>query len=67
MPKTRNFSDPEKRHATNRLNIHDNFNAVHLLRGSAYSSPLAEKAAPRAKCDFVRKGFSLVRQTDNVG
>ena len=47
------------------LDIHDDFNAARLLAGDP--SPLAQIAAPPPKRDFVRKQFSLVRQTDNVG
>ena len=66
MPKTRYFSDHEKRHAVNPLHIHDDINPIRLRTGSAYPSPLAQKAAPSTNRDFVRKQFSHVRQTDNV-
>ncbi len=59
MPNTGNFSDHEKRCALDLLHIHDDINAARLLAGLP--------VAAGAKCDFVRKGFSLVRQTDNVG
>ena len=62
MPKTRYFSDHEKRHAVNPLHTHP----IRLRTGSAYPSPLAQKAAPSTNRDFVRKQFSHVRQTDNV-
>ena len=59
MPNTGNFSDPEKRRAPDPLHIHDDFNAARL--------PASLLVAAGAKCDFVRKGFSCVRQTDNAG
>ncbi len=63
MPKIRNFSDRENARPWTRF-ISDDLNPVHLLTG--LPSPLAQKAAPPPKCDFVRKRFSRVRQTDNV-
>ncbi len=72
MPKTRYFSDPEKRHALNRLKFHDDFNAVHdqrtrqmLRRGQ--NATLSEKGFPLSdKRTMSAKLLTNQKPTDNL-
>ena len=59
MPKTRNFSDPEKRHATNRLNIHDNFNAATCLEDQPTRRRWRKKLRCGQNATLSEKGFPL--------
>ena len=64
MPNTSNFSDRENaRPGSCSISMTTSTPSACL---QACPSPLTQNAAPPSKCDFVRKQFSCVRQTDNA-
>ena len=69
MSKTRNNTQLEKRDAMDLLDIHDDISVVHMLTGIHQRTlrRWRKKTAPPTKCNFVRKRFFFVRETDKVG
>ncbi len=61
MPNIRNFSNPEKPRAMDRLNIHDDFNAARLLTGIIPPThPRWRKNLPRGQnATLSEKGFPM--------